>query len=62
MQSPDSGSIQFGADIETGYYAPGPASDYKSYQNCTDEVWDRYPSISIRITLRIGRIFYFFGR
>ena len=45
MQSPDSGSIQFGADIETGYYDQIQAGLHED-KTVLDEVWDRYPSMT----------------
>ena len=60
MQSPDSGSIQFGADIETGYYDQIQAGLHED-KTVLDEVWDRYPSMT-QTELRCGlAAFLFFG-
>ena len=45
MQSPNSGTIQFGSDIETGYYDQIQAGLHED-KTVLDEVWDRYPSMT----------------
>ena len=60
MQSPNSGTIQFGSDIETGYYDQIQAGLHED-KTVLDEVWDRYPSMT-QTELRCGlAAFLFFG-
>ena len=58
MQSPNSGTIQFGSDIETGYYDQIQAGLHED-KTVLDEVWDRYPSMT-QTELRCGLAAFLF--
>jgi len=45
LYTPDSGTIRFGAGIETGYYDQ-IQSNLHPEKTVIDEVWDRYPSLT----------------